>query len=54
MALTLFNLALEYVIRNINIDTSSTIMYRTTQILAYADDINIIGRTANTVTKERN
>ncbi|XP_054719192.1 uncharacterized protein LOC129228537 [Uloborus diversus] len=40
----LFNLALEKVIRDSSINTRATILQRTIQILAYVDDIDIVGR----------
>ena len=39
------NIALETVIRDAAINIRSTIFYKSVQILAYADDIDIIGRT---------
>ena len=44
MACLLFNLALEKVIRNVGIQTSGTIFYKSVQLLAYAGDIDIIAR----------
>ena len=44
LACLLFNLALEKVIRNAGIQTSRTIFYKLVQLLAYADDIDIIAR----------
>jgi sorting nexin-29 len=41
----LFNIALERVIRDAGINVRGTIFYKCVQILAYADDIDIIGRT---------
>jgi sorting nexin-29 len=40
----LFNLAQEKVIRNAGIQTNGTIFYKSVQLLAYADDIDIIAR----------
>jgi sorting nexin-29 len=40
----LFNLALEKVIRDSGIETKGTIYNKTIQILAYADDIVLVGR----------
>lgn len=45
LAPLLFNLALEYVIRKSNINTEGTLVYKSVQIAAYADDINIMART---------
>ena len=39
----LFNLALERATRDSRVETTGTIFYKSTQILAYADDIDIIG-----------
>ena len=43
LACLLLNLALEKAIRDSRVETTGTIFYKTTQILAYADDIDIIG-----------
>jgi Reverse transcriptase (RNA-dependent DNA polymerase) len=40
----LFNVVLEIIERRTKLQTNGTIFYRQTQILAYADDIDIIGR----------
>jgi sorting nexin-29 len=45
LACLLFNTALEKVIRDTAVNTRGTIFYKSVQILAYADDIDIIGRT---------
>ena len=42
--LILFNLKLEKVIRDSEIETKGTIYNKNTQILAYADDMVIVGR----------
>ena len=39
----LFNLVLERAIRDSRVETTGSIFYKSTQILAYADDIDIIG-----------
>jgi endonuclease/exonuclease/phosphatase family metal-dependent hydrolase/ribosomal protein S28E/S33 len=44
LAPILFNLALEYVIRRIPVDTKGTLLFKSTQVVAYADDINIMAR----------
>ena len=41
----LFNVALEKVIRDVVVNMRGAIFYNSVQILAYADDIDIIGRT---------
>ena len=43
LACLLFYLVLEKAIRDSSVETTGTILYRSTQILAYADDIDIIG-----------
>jgi endonuclease/exonuclease/phosphatase family metal-dependent hydrolase len=40
----LFNVVLEVIVRRANMQTSGTIFNKQTQLLAYADDIDIIGR----------
>ena len=42
LACLLFNLALERAIRDSRVETTGIIFYKSTQILAYADDIDII------------
>jgi hypothetical protein len=44
LAWLLFNLALVKVIRNAGIQTSGTIFYKSVQLLAYGDDIDVIAR----------
>jgi sorting nexin-29 len=44
LSCALFNLALEKVIRQSGINTRGTIFYKSVQILAYADDTDVIGR----------
>jgi hypothetical protein len=44
LACLLFNVALEKVNRDSIINLTGNIFYKSVQILAYADDINIIGR----------
>ena len=46
LACLLFNLALEKVVRDSGINTRGTIFNRSVQILAYADDIDILSRSA--------
>ena len=45
----LFNIALEKVIKDLRINTRNTILLRLIQLLAYADDNNIIGQTKQDV-----
>jgi len=35
---------LEYVIKELSVEVKSTIFYKTVLLIAYADDINIMGR----------
>ena len=44
LAPNLFNIAVEYVIRNLSVQTTSTIFHKSVQLIGYADDINIMGR----------
>jgi hypothetical protein len=43
LACLLFNIALEKVVRDAGINTRGTIFCKSVQILAFADDIDIIG-----------
>jgi len=45
LACLLFNIALEKVIRDDAVNIRGTMFYKSVQILAYADDIDISGRT---------
>jgi hypothetical protein len=45
----LFNLALEYVIRQLPADANGTLEYRINQLVGYADDICLLGRSARSV-----
>jgi sorting nexin-29 len=51
LAPNLFNIALEYVIRQLSVQVTSTIFYKSVQIIGYADDINIMGRTKRAVSE---
>jgi len=51
LACLLFNLAMEKVVRNAGIQTNGTIFYKSVQLLAYADDTDIIAR-SQTALKE--
>jgi len=44
LACLLFNIALEEVIRDAAVNIRGTIFYKSVQMLAYADDIDINGR----------
>ena len=48
----LFNLALERAIRDSRVETTGTIFYKSTQNLAYADDIDISGLRLSYVAEE--
>jgi hypothetical protein len=45
----LFNVVLEVIVRRANLQTTGTIYNRETQLLAYADDIDIVGRSPSAV-----
>jgi sorting nexin-29 len=47
----LFNITLQKVIRDSGIQTRGTIFYKSIQILAYADDIDMIGRSESDIKK---
>ena len=46
----LFNFLMESVLRKAGVHRNGTIFYKSVQLLAYADDIDIIGRTMRDVT----
>ena len=50
LSCALFNIGLEGVVRRAGIDTSGSIFNKAVQLLAYADDIDIIARNPETVT----
>jgi hypothetical protein len=45
LAPILFNLGLEYIVRQLSVSTNSTLLYKLVQIVRYADNINIMART---------
>jgi DNA repair ATPase RecN len=45
----LFNVVLEVIVRRANLQTTTTIYNKETQLLAYADDIDIVGRSQSAV-----
>jgi len=51
LAPTLFNISLEYVMRQLSVEVNSTTLYKSVQLVGYADDVNIIGRTKRAVTE---
>jgi sorting nexin-29 len=51
LAPNLFNIALEYVIRQLSVQVTSTIFYKSVQLIGYAVDINIMGRTKRAISE---
>jgi hypothetical protein len=45
LAPNLFHIALECIIRQLSVQTTPTIFHKSLQLIGYADDINIVGRT---------
>jgi hypothetical protein len=45
----LFNIALEKAVREANLDIRGTILHKSMEILAYADDVMIVARYENAV-----
>jgi hypothetical protein len=50
----LFNFPLEYVIRRVQVNQDGLKLNGTHQLLAYADDVNILGGSVRTVKENRN
>jgi sorting nexin-29 len=51
LACLLFNIALEKVIRDAAVNIRFTLFYKSVQTVAYADDIDITGRTQSAMTE---
>jgi hypothetical protein len=49
LAPVLFSLALEFVIRKLPADANGTLEYKMNQVVGYADDICLLGRSARSV-----
>ena len=51
LSLLLFNFVLEYAIRRVQVNQDGFKLNGTHQLLAYADDVNILGGSVHTVKK---
>ncbi|KAJ4442391.1 hypothetical protein ANN_03977 [Periplaneta americana] len=45
----LFNLALHWVITQTDIDPNNTLVYKSVQIVGYADDLDVMGRSLTAI-----
>jgi len=50
----IFNFAVEYVIRRVVVNQDGLKLNDTHQLLVYADDVNVLGRSIHTVRKKTN
>ena len=51
LSLLLFNFALGYATRRVQVNQDSLKLHGTHQLLVYADDINVLGRSTHTIKK---
>jgi hypothetical protein len=51
LAPNLFNIALEYVVTQLSVQTTSSIFHKSVQLIGYADDINIMGRVKRAISE---
>jgi hypothetical protein len=51
LAPNLFNIALEYVIRQLSLQVTSTIYHKAAQLIGYADNINVMGGTKRAISE---
>jgi hypothetical protein len=51
LAPNLFNIALEYVIRQLSVQVTSTIFHTSVQLIGHAHNINIMGRTKRAISE---
>ena len=49
----LFNFALKYAIRRVQVNQNSSKLNSTNQLLVYVDDVNILGGSVSTIKKHR-